>query len=252
MLFRSPLTWQMLEKVIEVEKPDAVLPTLGGQTALNLAMELHAAGDLDRLGTQLIGADVDAIRKAEDRQLFRDTVVAAGLHVPQSVIVDSLHGIPADFPIPAIVRPAGPVDPAVPVVIAETPAGRPLATYVNFAMHLDTVGGFKFSADYAFTLGRILGAAQSPDMVTLFTIGCAGDINHVNVATKDPQKGPAEAARIGTVLAGEVLKVSTRAMPVATDAPRSAATTVALDLPPIDAADVEKARALIEIGRAHV
>ena len=102
----EPLDEETLAQIIEKERPDAVLPTLGGQTALNLAMELHAAGDLDRLGTQLIGADVQAIRKAEDRELFRDTVVAAGLHVPLSVIVDAQHGLPADFPIPAIVRPA--------------------------------------------------------------------------------------------------------------------------------------------------
>ena len=104
--YLEPLDEETLAEIIAKERPDAVLPTLGGQTALNLAMELHAAGDLDRLGTQLIGANVEAIRKAEDRQLFRDTVVAAGLHVPQSVIVDSLHQVPADFPIPAIVRPA--------------------------------------------------------------------------------------------------------------------------------------------------
>ena len=102
----EPLDEETLAEIIAKERPDAVLPTLGGQTALNLAMELHAAGDLDRLGTQLIGANVEAIRKAEDREIFRDTVIAAGLHVPTSVIVDSQHGIPADFPIPAIVRPA--------------------------------------------------------------------------------------------------------------------------------------------------
>ena len=104
--YLEPLDVETLAEIIAKERPDAVLPTLGGQTALNLAMELHASGDLDRLGTELIGANVEAIRKAEDRELFRDIVIAAGLHVPTSVIVDPLHGIPDDFPIPAIVRPA--------------------------------------------------------------------------------------------------------------------------------------------------
>ena len=146
---------------------------------------------------------------------------------------------------PNIVRPAGPIDPAVPVVVATAADGRLLATYVNFAMHLDTVGGLKFSADYPFTLARILGATLSPDLITLFTIGCASDINHLNTATKEPQKGPGEAARIGTVLAGEVLKTTTRLAPVATVAPRVRSATVPLALASIDATDVEKARALI-------
>ena len=68
--------------IVERERPDALLPTLGGQTALNLAVELAEAGVLDRFGVELIGADVDAIRRAEDRLAFRETMRAAGLPVP--------------------------------------------------------------------------------------------------------------------------------------------------------------------------
>jgi neutral ceramidase len=118
----------------------------------------------------------------------------------------------------------------------------PLATYVNFAMHLDTVGGMQFSSDYAFTLAKILGQVKSPEMVTLFTIGCAGDINHVNTGNKDPQKGAAEGERIGTVLAGEVIKTYTRLKPVATASPRVRHAMVKLALPPLAPGDVEKAR----------
>ena len=145
---------------------------------------------------------------------------------------------------PNIVRPAGPTDPAVPVVYAETLAGQPLATYVNFAMHLDTVGGMKFSSDYAFTLAQTLGRVQSPAMLTLFTIGCAGDINHVNTGIKDPQKGDGEAARIGNVLAGEVIKTYTRLTPVVTTGPRIRRELVKLPLAPLAPGDVEKARTL--------
>src|SRR5882762_7759026 len=67
----EPLTWDMVAKVIDVERPDALLPTLGGQTALNLAMELAEHGVLEDLGVELIGAPLDVIRRAEDRELFR-------------------------------------------------------------------------------------------------------------------------------------------------------------------------------------
>lgn len=107
---------------------------------------------------------------------------------------------------PNILRPTAPTDDEVPVVYFDTPKGQPLATYVNFAMHLDTVGGLKFSADYPFMLAQCLARARSPEMLTVFTTGCAGDINHVNVNWRNPQKGPEEAARIGTLLAANVLR----------------------------------------------
>ncbi|MBL8232192.1 MAG: hypothetical protein JNL98_27095 [Bryobacterales bacterium] len=111
---------------------------------------------------------------------------------------------------PNILRVAGPVDPDLAVALFETLDGRPLATYVNYALHLDTVGGTEWSADYPYTLARILGAAKGNNMLTMFTIGCAGNINHIDVSHNRPQKGHDEAARIGTVLAGEVLKTYTR------------------------------------------
>ena len=67
----EPITVPMLEKVIEAERPDALLPTLGGQTGLNIAIQLAEAGILDRFGVQMIGANREAIRKAEDRKLFK-------------------------------------------------------------------------------------------------------------------------------------------------------------------------------------
>jgi carbamoyl-phosphate synthase large subunit len=85
----EPLDLETLVEVIEAERPDALLPTLGGQTALNLAVELHEAGVLAQYGVELLGADVEAIRRAEDRLAFRDAMVAAGLDVPVSEIVTS-------------------------------------------------------------------------------------------------------------------------------------------------------------------
>ena len=101
----EPLDAETLAQVIERERPDALLPTLGGQTALNLAVELDEAGTLDRNGVELLGASIEAIRRAEDRLAFRAAMEAAGLPVPESRVVLSVeeaHGVP----LPAIVRPA--------------------------------------------------------------------------------------------------------------------------------------------------
>ncbi len=103
--YLEPLDPETVAEVIERERPDALLPTLGGQTALNLAVDLHDAGVLDRFGVELVGAEVDAIRRAEDRLAFRASMEAAGLVVAAGRVVaagDDLDGLP----LPAIVRPA--------------------------------------------------------------------------------------------------------------------------------------------------
>ena len=86
----EPLTVELVEKVIAQERPDALLPTVGGQTALNLAVDLQEAGVLDRYGVQLIGADLEAIRIAEDRSRFKEAMIAAGIPVPVSHFVNTL------------------------------------------------------------------------------------------------------------------------------------------------------------------
>src|SRR5215208_2928719 len=80
----EPLTPESLERIIEREKPDAVLPTVGGQTGINLAMALYENGALERHGVELIGANYEAIRTAEDRQLFKEKMTSIGVDVPQS------------------------------------------------------------------------------------------------------------------------------------------------------------------------
>ncbi len=105
----EPLLPGPVAAVIERERPDALLPTLGGQTALNLAKALHEDGTLERFGVELIGADYDAIARAEDRDLFRQTMDAAGLKMPRSAIahtVDEALASMADIGLPCIVRPA--------------------------------------------------------------------------------------------------------------------------------------------------
>ncbi len=107
----EPLLPGPVTKIIEKERPDALLPTLGGQTALNLAMALHEDGTLERFGVELIGADAAAIRRAEDREEFRRTMTEAGLRIPWSMTVGSVGEVEtalADgrITLPAIVRPA--------------------------------------------------------------------------------------------------------------------------------------------------
>src|SRR6266487_471016 len=104
--YLEPLDLHGVADVLGQERPDALLPTLGGQTALNLAMELVAEGVLAALDIELIGAGPEVIRRAEDRELFRETVRLAGLKVPESTIVTSHDEVPVELTFPVILRPA--------------------------------------------------------------------------------------------------------------------------------------------------
>src|SRR6266513_1422568 len=88
----EPLTRAYLEEIIRKERPDALLSTVGGQTALNLSVELAEAGVLDEYGVELIGARIEAIKKAEDRLLFKDAMRGIGLETPQSKLVNTIAG----------------------------------------------------------------------------------------------------------------------------------------------------------------
>ncbi len=105
----EPIRWQTLEQVIRVEKPDAVLPTMGGQTALNCALDLHRLGILERYGVEMIGATRDAIDKAEDREQFRDAMGRIGLETVRGEIAHDLEkarDILTRVGFPAIIRPS--------------------------------------------------------------------------------------------------------------------------------------------------
>jgi carbamoyl-phosphate synthase large subunit len=105
----EPLTLPYLEEIIRRERPDALLSTVGGQTGLNLSVELAEAGVLDKYGVELIGAKIDAIKKAEDRLLFKDAMRKIGLETPQSQLVNSVEAgwnSPSASAIPCILRPS--------------------------------------------------------------------------------------------------------------------------------------------------
>src|SRR5947209_3196276 len=105
----EPITWQIVAKIIERERPDALLPTLGGQTALNTAMDLHRQGVLKKFNVEMIGADPGAIAKAEDRQQFKAAMQRIGLAVPKSGVARSLaeaQDIREEVGLPCVLRPS--------------------------------------------------------------------------------------------------------------------------------------------------
>lgn len=105
----EPITWQTVEKIIAKERPDAILPTMGGQTALNCALDLGKNGVLDKYGVELIGANIDAIQKAEDRELFDKAMKKIGLECPKADIAETMEqalAIQARFGFPVIIRPS--------------------------------------------------------------------------------------------------------------------------------------------------
>jgi carbamoyl-phosphate synthase large subunit len=108
-VYLEPLTVEAVERVIERERPDALLPTLGGQTGLNLATELSGAGVLERYHVRLLGAGIETIRKAEDRQAFKQMLQDIGEPVPSSRVCESLeevHEFVAEVGLPLVIRPA--------------------------------------------------------------------------------------------------------------------------------------------------
>lgn len=143
---------------------------------------------------------------------------------------------------PNILRPAGPTDPGIPVVYVETLAGEGIASYVNFAMHQDTTGGLNFSADYSYALGKILQMAKGGQLISMFTIGCAGNVNHLDVNRREPQSSYGEAARIGAVLAGDVLKTIQRAPEVPVTNIRVSSKILKLELPHFTPEEIAWAR----------
>ncbi|HET7843194.1 MAG TPA: carbamoyl-phosphate synthase large subunit [Xanthomonadales bacterium] len=108
-VYIEPINWQTVARIIEKEKPDALLPTMGGQTALNCALDLADKGVLEQHGVELIGASREAIRMAEDRELFRKAMIEIGLDVPQAEVAKTLeHALEAQGRVgfPTIIRPS--------------------------------------------------------------------------------------------------------------------------------------------------
>jgi len=108
-VYIEPVDWRVIERIIEKERPDVLLPTMGGQTALNAALDLVRHGVLEKYGVELIGASQEAIDTAEDRDLFRKAMIEIGLEVPRSAVAHNLEearAIQAEIGFPTIIRPS--------------------------------------------------------------------------------------------------------------------------------------------------
>jgi hypothetical protein len=194
----------------------------------------------------------DAVTTAAGRKtparLFVTTEQEASLpHYRRYLMKDGTVRTNPGFLNPDIVKPMGEIDPRVGVLFAEGERGEPLLTWVNYAMHLDTVGGTWISSDYPFYLGRLLGRVKGPDMLTVFTIGAAGNINHWDVRRPGPQRGQQTAQRLGEVLGAAVVKAYTH-LEAVTDV-RLAARSARLRLPcrKVTAEDVASARKIVAV-----
>jgi neutral ceramidase len=192
----------------------------------------------------------DAVRQAESR-LARVTLSAArGREISIAFnrrfhMKDGSVGWNPGKGNPLILKPAGTIDPDVPVLYFETADQKPVATYVNYAVHLDNIGEPLISADMPATLSRCLSDFKGPEMVTLFTAGCCGDVNHIDVHWKEAQRGFGNPARMGIILAGEVLRAWPRLQPIDASTLRIKSTTLSLPLAELKNGDVEKARATV-------
>jgi hypothetical protein len=205
-----------------------------------------------RYAEDLPGKIAEAVRLAESR--LTPAVVAIARGREESIAFNRRYHM-ADGSVgwnpgklnPRILKPAGVIDPDVPIVYVASAdkARRPIATYVNYAVHLDNIGGPKISADLPGTLSRLMAEVKGPDMVTLWTAGCCGDINHVNVNWAEPQKGFENAARMGIILAAEVLRNWPNLQPVSDGAIRVKSEMVPLPLPEITPDDVTQAREIV-------
>lgn len=108
-VYIEPIEWQTIERIISIEKPDAILPTMGGQTALNCALELSKHGVLETYGVEMIGANEESINKAEDRDLFRKAMIKIGLDMPQAGVaydIESALKLQQEVGFPTVIRPS--------------------------------------------------------------------------------------------------------------------------------------------------
>ena len=195
----------------------------------------------------LPGLVVESIRKASEQILPANLSFGRGLEETISFnrrfyMTDGTVGWNPGKLNPGIIKPAGPIDPEVGVLYAESVDGKPLSTFINFALHLDITGGLEISADMPYTLSKILEGVKGKDMVTLFGQGCCGNINHINVKNDVRQKGHGEAERIGTVLAGEVIKTYTWLEPLEVEDVKARNEIVELPLATFTEDDLERAR----------
>ncbi len=173
---------------------------------------LHMAGEIDSTYIEILVKKI-ASSIAMAKKNLKEANVKVGKGEEQNLVFNRRY-VMKDGSVktnpgklnPDIIRPAGPVDPDILVILLEDDIKNPIALLINYANHVDTIGGTGISADYPGILSRTLKRFLG-DIPVLFLTGAEGDINHINVMDSNPQAGYEEAKRIGITLAGEVLKI---------------------------------------------
>jgi hypothetical protein len=198
------------------------------------------------LGRWIADSVETAMHSKVDASLYRASAMEPTLpHNRRYLMKDGTVETNPGFLNPNVVKPVGPIDPRVAVLFATGPDGRPLMTWVNYALHQDTVGGDWISADFAYFLGRTLAKFEGPDMLTIFTIGAAGDINHWDLSKPGPQRGFPVADRIGTILGADVVKAYENLEPVSPRPIRAASQMLDLPLQKVTPQQVAEAKQIM-------
>jgi hypothetical protein len=176
------------------------------------ATHTHTGPRIEESYVKILSAKiVDAVRLAAGR--LRPAIIRAGIGQEQSIsfnrrflMKDDTVKFNPGVLNPDIVKPMGPIDPEVGIFGCFSLDGAPTAVFVNFAMHLDTVGGTEICADYPYFIGEVLKAVLGRQTMVFFGLGCCGNLNHINVKQRENFPRFGKADQIGHVLAGEVIK----------------------------------------------
>lgn len=244
-------TIEMPRKVVDearrrIEKQLAIPPGRILISATHCHTGPQMTADYEQMLARRIGdAVVTASGRKQAGRLFAAAEQEGSLpHYRRYLMKDGNVRTNPGFLNPDVVKPVGPIDPRVGVLFAEDEAGGPLLTWVNYAMHLDCVGGTLISADYPSFLARFLGRIKTPDMTTVFTNGAAGNINNWDVRRPGPQRGFDVSRRLGEVLGAAVVKAYTHLEPVS---PQLRAVSATLSLPPapITTQEIAEARKIL-------
>lgn len=198
------------------------------------------------LSERIAASVAAALRQETDARLFAGSQAEPRLaHNRRYRMRDGRVVTNPGFLNPEIVAPAGPIDPRVGVLHAKRSDGRSLMTWVNYAMHQDTVGGELISADFSYFLAERLAQVQGQETTTIFTIGAAADVNHWDLSRPGPQRGLETAEAIGATLAEDVLLACERLERVV-DAPvKTANQTLRLPLQRVTPAEAAQARVIM-------
>lgn len=203
-------------------------------------------GYVEKLGPWIAESVVAAAQNPQPAQLqYAEEEEPSLPHNRRYLMKDGTVVTNPGFLNPDVVRAVGPVDPRLAVLTAETASGRRLMTWVNYALHQDTVGGDLISADFSGFMARDLLSSEGPGMLTIFTIGAAANINHWDVRQPGPQRGLPTAKRIGEMLSTGVRKGYTHLRPVDSLDMRAMSSIITLPLQVVNDEDIQKAKEIL-------